>query len=495
MKYIPTIGLEIHSELKTKTKMFCSCLNKPLEREPNVNVCPICMGHPGTLPVPNADAIKKVIRVGAALNCKIAEFSKFDRKNYFYPDLPKGYQISQYDKPFCEGGYLEISKDKKVRITRIHLEEDAGKLAHPKGADYSLVDFNRAGVPLMELVTEPDIHSGEDASKFATELQLILKYVGASDADMEKGQMRVEVNVSIAPEGAEKLGTKTEMKNLNSFKAVERAIAYEIKRQEGVLEGGEKVVQETRGWDDANQRTFSQRIKEEAHDYRYFPEPDIPPINLSEGAAFEVAKIISSVPELPAQKRERFASEYGIDERLLEIFIYEPDLADYYEKAVSELIYWEESQGHKDEKDDRRSRLIALCANYLTTDVRKLLLDTNTDVADMKMSPENFAEFIILIHTGKLSSRAAKDLLPDMISTGADPSHLVEERGLSQVSDTGELEGIAEKIISDNAGIVERYKAGNENLLQFLVGQVMKETKGKANPQVAGEVLKKKITP
>ena len=518
MAYIPTIGLEIHAELKTKTKMFCDCLNDPEQKEPNVNVCPICMGHPGTLPVPNAEAIKKVIQAGAALHCEIAEFSKFDRKSYFYPDLPKGYQISQYDKPFCKGGYLDIGKsgsarsvdslsekskeEKIIRITRIHLEEDAGGLSHPSGENYSLVDFNRAGVPLMELVTEPDIHSGEDARKFAEELQLILRYIGASDADMEKGEMRVEVNISIAPEGSKELGTKTEIKNLNSFRAVERCVAHEIGRQTEILERGEKMPQETRGWDDLKGVTFSQRAKEEAHDYRYFPEPDIPPIRLmkerpaneaSGQGYFVIADIISSIPELPQSKRKRFAEEYGIDHALIEIFINDRVLAGYYEQIVSELLSWEETEGHKDEKEIVRQKLINLCANYITTDVRKILSDKGMAISDSKMSPEDFAEFVILIHTGKISSRGAKDLLPDMIVTGADPHHLVEERGLSQVSDAKDLEGAVEKVIKENSDAVEKYKAGKVGLLQFLVGQVMKETNGKANPQVVAEVLKRKI--
>ena len=493
-KYIPTIGLEIHAELKTKTKMFCPCLNDPEEKKPNVNVCPICMGHPGTLPVPNIEAIKKIIQAGLALNCKIAEFSKFDRKNYFYPDLPKGYQISQYDKPFCEEGYLETYEGKKIRITRIHLEEDAGRLLHPKDADYSLVDFNRAGVPLMELVTEPEMHTAEEAQSFAEELQLILKYLGASDANMDKGQMRVELNLSLAEEGLKKLGTKVEVKNLNSFNIVGRAAAYEIKRQSELLDNGEKVIQETRGWDENGQKTFSQRLKEEAHDYRYFPEPDIPPIVINnKQSAINTEKLRSLIPELPQQKRKRFIEEYGINTNLAEIFVKDMDIANYYEEAVSELLSWEKAQGHEEEKKDIRQKLLTLAANYLTTDLRGLLAENNITIVDCKITPENFAEFVDLIHTDKLSSRGAKDILPEMIKTGGDPHQLMLDKGLGQVSEAGELEAAADRVIAANPEAVTKYTSGNENILQFLVGQMMKETKGAANPQVATEILKKKI--
>ena len=299
--YKPTIGLEVHAELNTRSKMFCSCANDPNEKRPNYQICPICVAHPGTLPVANEEAIKKVIKAGLALNCKIAKDSKFDRKNYFYPDIPKGYQISQYDQPFCEKGYLEIN-GRKIGITRIHLEEDTGKSIHPENADYSLVDYNRAGMPLMELVTEPEITSGQEARAFAEELQLILKYLGVSDADMEKGLMRVEVNISVSK--TKKFGTKVEIKNLNSFKVVQKAIDFEIARQTEVLEGGGMVVQETRGWHDKKEITFSQREKESAHDYRYFPEPDLPPLHFEKKY---IGEIKATIPELPAGKRRRFA--------------------------------------------------------------------------------------------------------------------------------------------------------------------------------------------
>ncbi|MCX6719657.1 MAG: Asp-tRNA(Asn)/Glu-tRNA(Gln) amidotransferase subunit GatB, partial [Candidatus Staskawiczbacteria bacterium] len=362
MAYKPTIGLEIHAELKTNSKMFCSCKNDPDEKRANYNICPVCTAQPGALPVANEDAIKKVIKTGLALNCKISEDSKFDRKNYFYPDLPKGYQISQYDQPLCAGGFLEIDGH-KIRITRIHLEEDTGSLAHPDGADYSLVNLNRAGVPLMELVTEPDITSGKEAKVFAEELQRIFKYLGVSDADMEKGQMRVEVNISIS-KGA-KLGTKVEIKNLNSFKVVEKAVDFEIKRQEEVLEAGGKVVQETRGWHDKKEITFSQREKEEAHDYRYFPEPDLPAMNFTEEY---IQEIKSTLPELPEQKRERFKKEFGLDEASIEFFVSNKDLSEYYEKTSSEFDAWLEAEG-----GEGKIKLYKLVANYLISDVQGLL--------------------------------------------------------------------------------------------------------------------------
>jgi len=341
MNYTPKIGLEIHVELKTHSKMFCSCKNDSQEKEPNVNICPICLGHPGTLPVINKEAVRKVIKTGIALNCKIAPWSFFERKNYFYPDLPKGYQISQYANPLCKEGFLIIpSNNKKIRIRRIHLEEDTAKLIHPEGQNYSLLDFNRAGIPLMELVTEPDMESAKEAKEFARELQLILRYLEVSDADMEKGQMRVEANVSLSQIPnlkSQSLGTKVEIKNLNSFKAVERAIEYEIKRQKEILEGGGGVIQETRGWDEKKGVTFPQREKEEAHDYRYFPEPDLPPMEFNKDFILDVK---NQLPELPFEKRERFQQEYNLSSKIIEILISNKDLSEYFEKTTSELFEW-----------------------------------------------------------------------------------------------------------------------------------------------------------
>jgi aspartyl-tRNA(Asn)/glutamyl-tRNA(Gln) amidotransferase subunit B len=477
MNYIPTIGLEIHAELKTKSKMFCSSLNDPQEKHPNVNICPICMGHPGTLPVANKVAIHEVQKVGLALNCTLALFSKFDRKNYFYPDLPKGYQISQYDLPFCSEGYLDIA-GKRIRITRIHLEEDAGRLIHPPGADYSLVDFNRAGVPLMELVTEPDITSGQEAMAFAKELQILLRYLAASDANMDKGQMRVEANVSVRPNGQEKLGTKVEIKNLNSFKSVERAIAFEARRQSELLESGQEVIQETRGWDDTKEETFSQREKEDAHYYRYFPEPDLPPFRFTKE---EFKALKSEIPELPWQRRERFSREYNLGTSEIEVFVQQKDIGEYFEKVVSELGI--------DAATEKLQKLIKLTSNYIITDLIGILQKASVVGEDFLITPENFAELMLLIEKGEISSPIAKQVLKEMFSKGGDPSIIIEEQGLAQISDTVSIQEIAKEIIKSNPKAVEDYKKGKENALQFLVGQLMSKTKGTVHPEAARNIL------
>jgi aspartyl-tRNA(Asn)/glutamyl-tRNA(Gln) amidotransferase subunit B len=479
MNYTPTIGLEIHAELKTKSKMFCSCKNDPLEQHPNVNICPICLAHPGTLPVANKDAIHKVIQVGLALGCTIPERSKFDRKNYFYPDLPKGYQISQYDMPFCKEGKLKV-EERDIDITRVHLEEDTGRLAHPVGADYSLVDFNRAGVPLMELVTEPDITSSQEASAFAQELQLILRYLGTSDADMEKGQMRVEANISVRPQGQEKLGTKVEVKNLNSFRAVERAIEYEIQRQTEALEQGKNVAQETRGWNDAKGTTYSQREKESSHDYRYFPEPDLPPFRFSKK---EIESLRAQLPELPQRKRERLLKEYGLSEKETEVFVRNKDMGEYFEKVVSEL-------GPR-LPQERLKKLIKLSVNYILSDLMGLLEGASVEGEDFLITPENFAELVLLIEKGEISSAIAKQVLKEMFARGKDPSHIINEKGLAQVKNQGEIETIAKEIIAKNPKAVEDFKKGKQNALQFLVGQTMAASKGKANPDIAAQALRK----
>ncbi len=479
MKYQPVIGLEIHTELKTNSKMFCSCKNDPDEKRPNFNVCPICLGHPGTLPVINQETVRKVIKTGLSLNCEIPESSKFDRKNYFYPDLPKGYQISQYDKPFCKKGYLDID-GKRIGVTRVHLEEDTGRLLHPDKANHSLVDLNRAGIPLMELVTEPDIVSGKEARRFAEELRLILKYLGVSDADMEKGQMRAEVNISLRPEGAEKFGTKVEIKNLNSFRSVEKSIDYEIERQTKALESGEKIIQETRGWDDAKGITVSQREKEEAHDYRYFPEPDLPTLELDRDFVSSVKK---EMPELPQQKRKRFATEYFLDEKAIEVFVLNKDLSEYLEKIVSEF------ESRISLKEVRA--LIKTAANYLITDLQGLLQGAVFVEKNCKITPENFAEFITMIQSGKISSKIAKMVLEEMFKTGADPEHIIEEKGISQISDEGEIEAAAKAVIDKNSKAVEEYKKGKTAVLQFLVGQVMAQTSGRAEPNAVQQMLQK----
>jgi aspartyl-tRNA(Asn)/glutamyl-tRNA(Gln) amidotransferase subunit B len=486
-KYTPVIGMEVHVELKTKSKMFCNDKNAlGQEKKPNTHICPVCTGQPGTLPVPNKQAIEFVQLAGLALNCNLRKNSKFDRKNYFYPDLPKGYQISQYDQPLCEKGKIEIN-GKNIGITRIHLEEDTGKLVHPSGADHTLVDLNRAGVPLMELVTDPDIENGEEAKAFCQKLQQICRYLEISDADMEKGNMRCEVNISLYKEGEEKLsGTKVEVKNINSFRFVEKAINYEIERQTEVLEKGEKVIQETRGFDSNRNATVSQRKKESAHDYRYFPEPDIPPMEFSDEY---IQEIKMKLPELPDQKAERFMKEYSLNEKDTEILVSEKDLAQYFEEVVSEL----EDKICSGEACLEKEKAIKLSANYIITELRKHLVENNHTVRDIKITPENYAEFIGIVAGGKINSSAAQTVLVEMYRTGGDPSQIIEEKNLMQVSDEGELEKIVDKILSENAKSVEDYKKGKANALQFLMGQVMKEAKGKANPGIVINLLKKKL--
>ena len=497
MKYEPTIGIEIHVELKTKSKMFCSCPNGfGLEREPNVDVCPVCTGQPGVLPVINEEAVHMVLKAGLALNGQIGDSAKFDRKNYFYPDLPKGYQISQYDKSLVEGGWLDVDNGSglvRVGITRIHLEEDTGSLNHPAGADYSLVSLNRAGVPLMELVTQPDIKSGSQARKFCQELQMIFRYLGISDADMEKGQMRCEVNISLreiaeqrgtgARNNAEKLGTKVEIKNLNSFRAVEKSIDYEIKRQGEALEEKEKIIQETRGWDDVAGITVSQRTKEEAHDYRYFPEPDLPPLT---GLVEISERLRSELPELPAQKRERFAKEYKLSAADTEIFVINFELGDYFEKVVSEIKSWAEDAEPKIDP----AKAVKLAANYLITELQKLIYQSGAAFEKIKITPENFAEFVKLTAQGVVHSSGAQVLLAEMFATGSDPSHIVKEKDLAQVSDEEELNAAVLDVISKNPGPVGDYKKGKQPALMFLVGKVMAATRGKANPQIVIRILK-----
>lgn len=486
-KYIPTIGMEVHVELKTHSKMFCNSKNGlGLEKQPNIHICPVCTGQPGTLPVPNQQAIEFVQLAGLALNCELNLKSKFDRKNYFYPDLPKGYQISQYDQPLCGKGYIKIG-EKEIGITRIHLEEDTGKLTHPKGADHTLVDFNRAGVPLMELVTEPDIENGEEARLFCTKFQQICRYLGISDADMEKGNMRCEVNLSLYKKGEDKLsGTKVEVKNINSFKFVEKAINYEIERQTELLEKGENIVQETRGWDSVKNITVSQRKKESAHDYRYFPEPDIPPMEFT---AEYVKNLKCNLPELPDAKEKRFISEYGLNVADVLVLTAQNDLAEYFENVVSEIR--EKIKSH--EIETAEEKVVKLAVNYIISELRKHLSENNHSVRDLKISAENYAEFIGLIADGKINSSAAQIVLKEMYHTGADPSQIIEEKNLGQMQDSSEIEAAVESVIAANAKSVEDYKAGKQNALQFLMGQVMKETQGKANPMKVIELLKKKL--
>lgn len=490
MKYNVTIGMEVHAELKTASKMFCSCKNGlGMEKEPNVNICPVCTAQPGALPVPNAAAIEAVQRVGLALGCTLRRQSHFDRKNYFYPDLPKGYQISQFDEPFCEGGVIEIN-GKSARITRIHLEEDTGKSMHPAGADYTLVDYNRAGVPLMELVTEPDFTNSKDVGAFCQKLRQTLRYLDASNADMEKGQMRCEVNISLYPEGADRLsGTKVEIKNINSFRSVERSIEYEIMRQTEVLERGEKLVQETRGWDENKNITVSQRKKESAHDYRYFPEPDIPPFEFDDTY---IERLRLTLPELPDAKLKRFVSEYGLSEKDALIFTEERKFSEYFEAVVSELTEKIKSQ----EVTAPLERAVKLAANYMLTELRKHLAENNQTIDDLPISAENYAEFIGIVADGKINSSAAQTVLSEMYhgSDGdTDPSHIIDRLNLGQVNDSDALEKAVDLVLERSAQSITDYKAGKQNALQYLVGQVMKDTKGKANPQMVLELLKQRI--
>jgi len=486
-KYFPVIGLEIHVELKTKSKMFCSCKNDSQEKRPNVNICPICLGYPGTLPTINEEALKKVLKVGKALNCQIPKVSFFERKNYFYPDLPKGYQISQYQAPLCINGYLELenSKLKKIRIRRIHLEEDTARLLHEK--NYSLVDFNRAGIPLMELVTEPDLRSSKEARKFGEKLRTILRYLDVSDADMEKGQMRIEANVSLSEiEDPKKLGTKVEIKNLNSFKEVERAIEFEIKRQKEILSSGKKVFQETRGWDDIHGITFSQREKEEAHDYRYFPEPDLPPLDLEEF----LSKIILALPELPDQKSQRYQREFFISKKEAEILVKDKEASDFFEKAISELELW-----MKDENlpQDQKARLYQIAFHLILSDIKGILGSKKIDFQKMRLTPENFAELIILLWEGKVSIKVAKELLERMIIHGGDPSQIIESEKLTQVVRIEEIEKVVKEVLLENPKAVKDYKEGKTQSIHFLFGKAMGKTKGKLNPQILKEILEKEL--
>ncbi len=481
--YRPTIGLEIHAELKTQTKMFCDSKNDADEKRPNVNICPICMGHPGTLPVINKEAVKHVLRMGVAVGGEIADFTEFDRKNYFYPDIPKGYQISQYKYPLVSGGKIN-----DVELTRVHLEEDTARSSHDTGdcnssvhpGGCSLVDFNRAGVPLMELVTEPVIHSAEEAVAFAKELQLLLQYLGASDANMEKGEMRVEANISVSE--TEKFGTKVEVKNLNSFRAVERAISYEIARHIEVLEKGEKILQETRGWDENKQKTFSQRSKENAHDYRYFPDPDLPKLMISKVPEFDQKTLKKSLPELPWEKRVRYEKSFGLKKQDTNFLVDNPAYAHFFETAI--------------EGFEKNKKTVELVANYLTSDVVGWVNKQNLTISGEqigKLTPKNLTAVIKMIIDGKLSSRGAKDIIEDVIVSGKDAEKVATDKNLIQKNDSGELSKIIEKIISENQKAADEYKAGKQASLQFLIGQGMKVTKGSANPEMLKTLFLKSL--
>ncbi|MES2315452.1 MAG: Asp-tRNA(Asn)/Glu-tRNA(Gln) amidotransferase subunit GatB [Patescibacteria group bacterium] len=468
-EYYYTIGLEVHAELATKTKMFCACKNDPDEVKPNVNICPVCMAHPGALPVINKKAVENVIKVGLALGSNIADFTEFDRKNYFYPDIPKGYQISQYKFPIVTGGHLA-----GLDITRVHLEEDTANNKHDRG-DFSLIDFNRAGVPLMELVTEAHtFDSVEDtakaASKFAKEYQLVLQYLGVSEANMEKGELRVEANVSVSPDKNNKTKNYVEVKNLNSFKSVEKAVKYEIERMVALFEEGksEEIVKETRGWDEAKQKTFSQRRKESSEDYRYFPDPDLPKLKLHE--AFDLDKMKKELPELPEAKRARYKKDFGIKEEDIEVYINDAQLAAWFEEVAKIL------------KDKEK---IKTASNFTTTDLIGL--------GGNRPSAINFAELIAMFADSKISSRAAKDILAMIVVKDESPLKIATEKSLLQSNDEGALKVIVEKIIKENPEVVATYKAGKENAIMSLVGKIIKESNGSANPQIVIKLLKEML--
>jgi aspartyl-tRNA(Asn)/glutamyl-tRNA(Gln) amidotransferase subunit B len=474
MKYETIIGIECHVQLKTKTKLFCACDNDARDKAPNTTVCPICMGFPGTLPVLNEQAVKLALRLGLALNGAIPNHTKFDRKNYFYPDLPSGYQISQFDEPIIGKGQVEVPVDSKlvkVGITRAHLEADAGKLTHPDGADYSLVDLNRSGTPLVEIVSEPDIRTAAQAKAYAQELYNIVRYADVSDANLYYGNMRFDVNVSLRPEGQKEFGTRTETKNLNSFKAVERAVEYEVKRQTEVLEKGDKVVQETRGWDDVKQRTFSQRSKEEAHDYRYFPEPDLPPVEITK-AMLDEAK--ASLGHLPADMRNKLEAS-GVNPVVANTLVNQLDVISRH------MDIFEQPQDHAQRM-----------ANWLGGEVMAITAE-DFDWHTYKLTTKNLHKLSLLVSEGKLSQTAAKELLATLTTEEHDPLKLAQEKKLIQVSDAGELAALVKQVLGANAESVADYKAGKQQAFGFLVGQVMKVSKGQANPQMVNELIQKEL--
>jgi aspartyl-tRNA(Asn)/glutamyl-tRNA(Gln) amidotransferase subunit B len=466
--YKITVGLEIHAELKTNSKMFCGCKNSPDEGGPNAYICPICLGNPGTLPVINKEAVKKVLMVGTALGGNIADFTEFDRKNYFYPDIPKGYQISQYKYPLVSGGSLA-----GVKLTRIHLEEDTAKSTHDTPG-VSLVDFNRAGVPLMELVTEPVIHSSDEAMNFAKELQLLLQYLGVSDANMEKGEMRVEVNISISKD--EKFGTKVEVKNINSFRAAGKAIDFELARQSELIERGESVVQETRGWDENKEITFSQRSKENANDYRYFPDPDLPKLVISEIPEFSLDVLKKDLPELPNEKRTRYEKDFGIKTADIDTYINNRDASHFLEKVVSNV-------------STNDIEAIKLASNYIISDIIGMSKSAGSDFMLGSITAESFSDLIKMITKGDLSSRGAKDTLKIMFEVGGDPSVIAKEKGYIQKNDPEEIKRVMQDIIDNNQDSVVQYKNGKDSLLQFFVGQGMKAMKGSGNPELIKSVV------
>jgi aspartyl-tRNA(Asn)/glutamyl-tRNA(Gln) amidotransferase subunit B len=487
------IGLEVHVQLDTKSKMFCSCDNNSEGARPNTNVCEVCMGHPGTLPVANKQAIDWTILTGLALKCDIPAYSKFDRKNYFYPDLPKGYQISQYDLPFCANGYLEVDSTngvKKIRLERIHLEEDAAKNMHAGtgGASYSLVDFNRSGIPLMEVVSKPDIETPEQARLYMQELQRILRYLGVSQADMEKGHMRCDANISIEDASGRSSGI-VEVKNMNSFRNVERSLVFEQDRLRELLMSGEPISGKkvTRRWDDGRGETVLMREKEAASDYRYFPEPDIAPFTFTDE---QIADIRRKLPELPREKRVRFVREYGLTDKQVGTLVDDALLAAYFEEVMSEALEWASSKKYDDKQT---KRLIQLCTNYILSELLKHMHERDLAIDTLNVSAENFAELMMMTMEGQINSSATQKVLDRMIETGGDPSEIVANENLAQVSDRGELEAAVAQVIAAHPGPADDYRNGKQQAIQFLVGMVMKETKGKANPQLVRELLEEAL--
>lgn len=478
MKYEAVIGLEVHTELQTKTKIFCSCRTS-FGADPNTNVCPVCLGLPGVLPVLNKKVLEYAVRAGLALNCEISRFSKFDRKNYYYPDLPKNFQTSQFDLPICEHGYLDIEVEgekRRIRITRAHMEEDAGKLVHHgtsiTDSDYSLVDYNRTGTPLLEIVSEPDMRSAKEAVAYMEKMRAILQYVGISDCRMEEGSLRCDANVSVRPVGQKELGTKTEIKNINSFKGVERAIEYEAMRQAELLEDGGKVVQETRTWDEKEGVTKSMRTKEEANDYRYFPEPDLVPFTVSDEYIENIRK---SLPELPDARKERYMKEFGLSSEDAVFMTNDKATADYFEAAV-------------DAGADPKA-----CVNWLMGEFASQLSTDGIEIAKAPVSAENLAALLKLISKGTISGKIAKKVFATMWKEGGNPEEIVKAQGLVQISDTAELSKLVDEVVGKNPKAVEDFKAGKKKAVGALVGQIMKATKGKANPRVINELLNKKL--
>jgi len=474
-KYEPVIGLEVHVQLKTATKVFCGCANAFGAPE-NTQICPVCLGLPGSLPVLNAAALRSAAKAAHALGCTVRHFTKFDRKNYFYPDLPKDFQISQFDLPLAEHGHLVIeggAVSREVRIKRVHLEEDAGKLLHPEGSASSLVDFNRTGSPLLEIVSEPDLFSPEEAYVYLTGLKLLLQYLGVSDCDMEKGTLRCDANVSMRPAGTKGLGTKTELKNMNSFKAVRAGLEFEIARQTGALEAGVRLVQETRLWDEDGQSTRSMRSKEEAHDYRYFPEPDLPPFTFTE-ADLEVLR--RELPELPLERSRRFCSDYGLGPKEAAVLIASKDMADFFE------------EGAKLFKESKK------VANWLMGPVLGQMNARGVSFEELGLQPASLVALIRLVEDGVISNLAGKDVLGHMLDSKKGPAEIVKEKNLAQMSGEEALGGIIEEVLKKNEKTAADYRSGKESALMFLVGQVMRLSKGKANPKVAQELLKKRLT-